>query len=196
MASLTDTVLDLLAWVNEKRFDMPWRWSLWSQTFTNVLNHIDNGRTFLKDQYIDDEQKKDELNGEAKSKAIKRIKKRLQIFKEREITHELYRVNQPVATNEVATVYRSKKSQKERAIKKSKSGKPDESRCESEKMGEIDQYVLPLEKIYIAQENKKLYAFCTSGNKGVVRLLFELLKASPKSLFCYRALLDCFTYAD
>ena len=35
----------------------------------------------------------------------------------------------------------------------------DESKCDS--MKEIDQYVMPLERIYIAQENKKLFAFCT-----------------------------------
>ena len=64
--------------------------------------------------------------------------------------HELHRVNQPVATNDVTVAYRAKKSQKERSSKKQKSGKQDESRCESERMGDIDQYVLPLEKIYIA----------------------------------------------
>ena len=31
---------------------------------------------------------------------IKKIKKRLQIFKEREVTRELYRLNQPIANNE------------------------------------------------------------------------------------------------
>ena len=77
MASLTDTVLNLLAWVNERRFNMPWRWSLWSQTYQNVLNHLENGRTFLKDIYLDEEDKKDELTGEAKTAAIKKIKKRL-----------------------------------------------------------------------------------------------------------------------
>ena len=56
--------------------------------------------------------------------------------------------------------------------------------------------MLPLEKIYIAQENKKLYAFCTSGSEKVARLIFELLKASPRSVICYRAMLDCFASAD
>ena len=37
MANVIEKTLNLLAWVNERRFQMPWRWSLWSQTFTNVL---------------------------------------------------------------------------------------------------------------------------------------------------------------
>ena len=53
MQSLTETVLNLLAWVNERRFSMPWRWSLWSQTYNNVLEMVEHGRPFLKDIYHD-----------------------------------------------------------------------------------------------------------------------------------------------
>ena len=111
LTSLIDKVLNLLAWVNERRFNMPWRWSLWSQTYQNVLNHLENGRNFLKDIYLDEEDKKDELIGEAKTAAIKKIKKRLQIFKEREIASELFRVNQPIASTETQNSYRAKKAQ-------------------------------------------------------------------------------------
>ena len=50
----------MLAWVNERRFQMPWRWTLWSQTFTNVLEHIEKEKTFLKDLYLDEEEKKEQ----------------------------------------------------------------------------------------------------------------------------------------
>ena len=110
MGSLTETVLNLLAWVNERRFEMPWRWSLWSQTYSNVLNHLENNRTFLKDHYLDEDDKKDELTGDAKTTAIKKIRKRLQIFKEREVAQELYRVHQPIASTDSQNAYRARKT--------------------------------------------------------------------------------------
>lgn len=61
---------------------------------------------------------------------------------------------------------------------------------------EIDPFVLPLEKIYLAQENRKLYAYCVIGNERVVKQVFDLVKVKPQSEVYYRALLDCFTYAD
>jgi len=56
--ALTETVLNLMAWVNERRFSMPWRWSLWSQTFNNVLKHLENGNIFLSDLYVEVDQRK------------------------------------------------------------------------------------------------------------------------------------------
>ena len=102
MASLHDRVFDILSWVNERRYQMPWRWSLWSQTYKNVLLHIENNRKFLHDYYKVEEEQNEEENkeGEAKAQYIKKIKKRLQIFKEREVTRELFRLNQPIANNE------------------------------------------------------------------------------------------------
>ena len=70
----------------------------------------------------------------------------------------------------------------------------DESHCGSE--AGLEQYVLPIEKIYLAQENRKLFAFCTSGNERVLRMIYGFLLANPQSEACYRALLDCVAYAD
>jgi hypothetical protein len=44
-------------------------------------------------------------------------------------------------------------------------------------MEESDPYVLPLEKIYLAQENRKLFAYCVMGNERVFRQVFNFLKA-------------------
>lgn len=56
--------------------------------------------------------------------------------------------------------------------------------------------MLPLEKIYLAQENKKLYAFCVPGNEKSIRYVFSMLKMQPENQVFYRALLDGFTFAD
>lgn len=92
-SGLQDTALDLLAWVNERRFSMPWRWTLWSQTYTNVLHHIENGNNFKwKNPYPSDETEPTEDTESEKKNMIKKIKKRLQIFEEREVAREMYRL--------------------------------------------------------------------------------------------------------
>jgi flagellar biosynthesis regulator FlbT len=74
---------------------------------------VEHGKSFLKEMYVndEDEKKKSEEAGsdDAAKNSIKRIKKRLQIFKEREVTRELYRLDQPIANNEQAIAYRAKK---------------------------------------------------------------------------------------
>lgn len=92
------------------------------------------------------------------------MRKRLQIFKEREVTRELYRLNQPIANNEQAIAYRAKKVQKDRQDKQKAEGAKRDESAQS-----IDEYVLPLEKIYLPQENRKMFAFCTNGNDKVVK---------------------------
>ena len=80
MANVIEKTLNLLAWVNERRYQMPWRWSLWSQTFTNVLQYVEHNKTFLRDLYIPEEEKQPEDRAEAeeaRKNAVKRIKKRL-----------------------------------------------------------------------------------------------------------------------
>lgn len=101
-AELTEVGLNLLTWVNERRFSMPWRWSLWSQTFSNVLKHFENGGTFLHEVYLEPTVRKSsqDTSDEAKKNLIKRAKKRLQILKEREMSREFYRLDQPIANNE------------------------------------------------------------------------------------------------
>ena len=147
---------------------MPWRWTLWSQTFTNVLLHIESNRKFFQEYYKVEEIKnkdgeqpaKDE---ESKANIIKKIKKRLQIFKEREVTRELYRLDQPIANNEQAIAYRAKKVQKDRKDKQKGVNKKEEQ------VSRLGESVLPIEKIYLAQENRKMFAFCTNGCERVVR---------------------------
>lgn len=56
--------------------------------------------------------------------------------------------------------------------------------------------MLPLEKICLAQECRKLYAYCTVGNSKVVSILFDFLKASPNSEVRHRALFESFLFAD
>ena len=72
---------------------MPWRWTLWSQTYTNVMRHIENGSNFKwKHPYPSDETEPKEETESEKKNMIKKIKKRLQIFEEREVAREMYRL--------------------------------------------------------------------------------------------------------
>ena len=116
-------------------------------------------------------------------------------MKEREVNRELYRVEQPIANNEQAIAYRAQKVKRERIKNSGKQSKDEESKVNESAMS-LEPYVLPLEKIYIAQENRKLFAFCVQGNDKVTKIIFSLLKLNNQSTVLYRALLDCFTYAD
>lgn len=176
MSVLTEVTLNLLSWVNERRFAMPWRWSLWSQTLKNVLRMVEENHQFLDEIYVDKDLAKEPIEGreEAKKASIKKIKKRIDLFVGREVTRELYRLNRPISENEQAIAYRAKKKQKERSknAKKVSDNKPDESEIQAQN---LEEHVLPLEKIVLAQECRKYYAYCTKGNLRVVSLLFDFL---------------------
>ena len=136
---------------------------------------VEHDRPFLKDIYVDKDQSiSAEDREEIKKNSIKKIKKRIDIFKGREIGRELYRLDQPVANNEQAIAYRAKKKQRERSKNAKKGGdnKQDESMVN---IHHFNEHVLPREKIVLAQECRKLYAYCTVGNYRVVGLLFEML---------------------
>lgn len=160
---------------------------------------MEKGKNFLNDMYLNEEEEKkktaDANFDDATKNAIKRIKKRLQIFEGREVTRELYRLDQPIANSEQASAYREKKNQKERS-KNAAKGSTKVEEIKNVLVEELDSFVLPLEKIYLAQENRKLYAYCITGNERVVKQVFDFLKTKPLSEVYYRALLDCFTYAD
>ena len=73
---------------------MPWRWSLWSQNLTNALHYVEHGRGFFRDAFPkgDDEKDEDKEDDEQRKASIKKIKRRLKDFKEREVLRELQRV--------------------------------------------------------------------------------------------------------
>lgn len=84
---------------------------------------VEHDRPFLKDIYVDKDQSiSAEDREEIKKNSIKKIKKRIDIFKGREIGRELYRLDQPVANNEQAIAYRAKKKQRERSKNAKKGG--------------------------------------------------------------------------
>lgn len=41
---------------------------------------------------------------------------------------------------------------------------------------QLDTFMLPREKVSIAQENKKIYAFGANGSCSTIRLLLDMLK--------------------
>ena len=90
---------------------MPWRWSLWSQSVENVLSMVENDRVYLKDIYYDKDDDPAAVieREETKKSNLKKMKKRLELFKGREVTRELYRLEVPTSTNEQAIAYRAKK---------------------------------------------------------------------------------------
>lgn len=83
----------VLAWANQSRFQMPWRWSHWSNTYAKVLAHVESGRSFVWDPVKSagaEEEKDPEAEEEEESpqertaKNVKRLKKRYQQARERE----------------------------------------------------------------------------------------------------------------
>lgn len=66
-----------------------------------MLSFLELGKSFLRDEYRTDEEKEEMDDEEIDvSKKIQRLKKRLQVFRERELTRELDRVGQPICNNE------------------------------------------------------------------------------------------------
>jgi len=82
-------------------------------------------------------------------------------------------------------------------MERTKNAKKSDGKEEEKRSTEVlDEFVLPLEKIYLAQENRKLFAFCTIGNAKVVSTLFTFLKANPHSEKRHRAFMESFAFAD